>query len=155
MANYSTIIMTIFYCATEPTDEPVGFTAHASDGNIYYNTDDILIFDSTATNIGGYYDTSSWQFLCPADGMYAFSFSALTTQMERFYGSIMKESTQLVSVFGETAGTSGFNNGVTNFVITACSKGERVWIRCLGDGHAIYDNSNRYTTFSGVLLQRF
>ena len=115
--------------------------------------DDLVIFDYTVSNIGGYYDTSSSQFLCPADGMYAFSLNIQTGYSLEFIGAIMKESDVLDSVFGDDI--TAFNNGVSNFVVTTCSKGERVWVRCLTDLDAVSGNANyRYTVFSGFLLNR-
>ena len=87
--------------------------------------------------------------------MYAFFLSVLTAKQERFYASIMKESERLDSVFGETGDIEYFNNGVSNFIVTMCSKGERVWVRCLTEETAMYDNYNRYNTFFGILLNRF
>ena len=104
------------------------------------------------SNIGGYYQTSSSQFMCPADGMYAFSLNVLTGINYQFAGAIMKESGVLDSVHGDYI--NGYRSGASNFVITACSKGERVWIRCLTDGDVVFDNDNAYTTFSGFLLNR-
>ena len=139
---------------TEPSNEAVGFTAHAPNGYPNYNSDDLVIFDSTVCNIGGYYQISSSQFLCPADGMYAFSINIFTESDYDFRGAIMKESVVLDSVLGDSI--SGFYNGISNFVITACSKGERVWIRCSSDGDVMYENVNYryYNTFSGFLLDR-
>ena len=137
---------------TEPSDEAVGFTAYAPNGNSAYNIHDIVIFDSTVSNIGGYYDATSSQFLCPADGMYAFSLNVMIPGND-FVGAIMKESIILDSVFGDEI--SEIYNGVSNLVITACSKGERVWIRCLTNGDFVYDDvSYRYSTFSGFLVHR-
>ena len=137
---------------TEPTDEAVGFTAQASFGSSFYNISDLVIFNSTVSNIGGYYQTSSSQFLCPADGMYAFSFSIRTPSGYAFEGAMMKESALLGAVACDNM--DGFSNGVSNLAIAICSKGERVWIRCTTDADAVYNNSNGYTTFSGFLLNR-
>ena len=138
---------------TEPTYEAVGFTAYAPEGTSYYNYKDIVIFDATVNNIGGYYDTSSSQFLCPADGMYGFSLNVLTAKGTQLTGNIMKESTALASVSGNSI--SDVYNGVSNLVITVCGKGERVWVRCFNDGAALHGSQGyRYTTFSGFLLNR-
>ena len=130
-----------------------GFTAYAPIGNMKYNSDDIVIFNSTVSNIGGYYQTNSSQFICPVDGMYAFTLNAMTGYSDEFYGAIMKESDRFVSILG--LNPTGSHDGVSNSVIIACSKGERVWIRCLTDGDAVYNDSRRFTTFSGVLRQQF
>ena len=130
----------------------MGFTAYAPDGDSHYTYNDIIIFDSTVSNFGGYYQTSSSQFLCPADGMYAFSLNIITARNERFLAAIMKESTILDSVYGDLM--NGYANAVSNMVISVCSKGERIWIRCTYDGSANYDDNYHYSTFSGILLNR-
>ena len=84
--------------------------------------------------------------------MYAFSLNIRTGTNEQFIGSIMKESAVLDSVLASFNGDS--SNSASNFVVCTCSKGERVWIRCVTDGDAVYDNGGRYTTFSGFLLHR-
>ena len=137
---------------TEPIVEAVGFTAQAPVGDSFYNLSDLVIFNSTVSNIGGYYKTSSSQFLCPADGMYAFSFSIRSATGHQFYGAIMKESAELDGVFCDNL--EGFSSGASNLAITICNKGERVWIRCLTDEDAVHNNSYGYTTFSGFLLNR-
>ena len=137
---------------TEPTDEAVGFTAQAPSGDSFYNQNDLVIFDSTVSNIGGYYQTSSSQFLCPVDGMYAFSLNVLTGAASIFYGAIMKESAKLDSVWDDTTGEN--RDTASNLVIAVCSKGERVWIRSLTDSGVLHNNINAYTTFSGFLLNR-
>ena len=140
------------HCVSEPTDEAVGFTAYAPDDYSYYDGNDIVIFDSTVTNIGGYFQTSSSQFLCPADGMYAFSLNTLTKNSYQFVGAIMKESAILDSAWGDNM--SDYYSAASNFVLTACSKGERIWVRCTSDGDVVTDNYYHYNTFSGFLLQR-
>ena len=84
--------------------------------------------------------------------MYAFSLNVVTGINYQFAGAIMKESAVLDSVYGDY--NNDYRSGVSNLVITACSKGERVWIRCLSDGDVVFDNNNAYTTFSGFLLNR-
>ena len=110
-----------------------------------------MIFNSSVSNIGGYYQTSSSQFLCPADGMYAFSFSIRSATGYQFYGAIMKESAELDGVFCDNM--EGFSSGASNLAITMCSKGELVWIRCLTDENAVHNNAYGFTTFSGFLLE--
>ena len=130
----------------------MGFTAYAPDGDSHYTYNDIIIFDSTVSNFGGYYQTSSSQFLCPADGMYAFSLNIITARNERFLSAIMKESLILDSVYGDLM--NGYANAVSNMIITVCSKGERVWIRSLTDKNAVHNKAYGFTTFSGFLLNR-
>ena len=137
---------------TEPMDEVVGFTAYYSLGTAYYGFDDIVVFDSFVSNIGGYYKTSSSQFICPVDGMYAFSFHIMTGNSNLFIGQLMKETEILVGVYADSY--SGAMNGVSNMVVTVCSKGERVWVVCDMNTSALYGDDTRYTTFSGYLLNR-
>ena len=69
--------------------------------------------------------------------MYAFSLNVLTGYRKQFFGAIMKESAKLDSVWGHNI--SAVYNGISNFVITACSKGERVWIRSLTDSGVLHN----------------
>ena len=76
---------------TEPTDEAIGFTAYCDTSATYY-VGDIIVFDSAESNIGGYYQTSSSQFICPVDGLYAFSLNILSLYGEFFSGNITRLS---------------------------------------------------------------
>ena len=75
---------TISCYLTEPTDEAVGFTAYYTAYEVDYNLDDIIILDSVASNIGGYYQLSSSQFICPVNGMYAFNSCIKTGSGDNF-----------------------------------------------------------------------
>ena len=135
---------------TEPTDETVGFTAYCETSVTYYSND-IVVFGAVESNVGEYYQTSSSQFICPVDGLYAFSLNILTVYGEYFSGKIMREALTLVTV---DADPIDVNNGVSNFVVSVCNKGERVWVSCYNSISGLFGNGNRYTTFSGYLINR-
>ena len=109
-----------------------------------------MVFDLVESNVGGYYKTSSSQFICPVDGMYAFNICIKTYGF--FVGQLLMESTLLVGVSGDNS-VNGYNVAC-NFVMTVCYKGERIWLRSQIDGNGLYSDSDRESTFSGFLLNR-
>ena len=41
----------------------------------------------------------------------------------------------------------------SNMVVTYCAEGQTVWIMCVdGQGDVMFENGDRYSTFSGTLL---
>ena len=140
----------MLYFKTEPTDQAVGFTAYFTDGHVLYDSNDIIIFDLVESNVGGYYQTSSSQFICPVHGLYAFSLHVLSGLWDVFAGQVMNESSLLGSVYGD--GRDGFQNGGSNLVVTVCNKGDRVWVRSQSDRNLIYGDADRECTFSGFLV---
>ena len=53
---------------------------------------------------------------------------------------------------GTTDGSYTFYGHSTNIVVAECGQGQKVWAECLNGECIVHDNTNRYTTFSGMLL---
>ena len=107
------------------------------------------------TNIGNHYDPITGRFTCPWTGVYLFSLTI--TSENNFYAviDIVKEGNMLVSAIGDDF---DLIQG-SNFVITECIAGERVWSACKFENSCVLflndDDIRRYSSFSGYLLQKY
>ena len=134
---------------------PLGFSAYLSDTSTY-KIGQQLLFAGTVTNVGNHYQVASSLFICPVDGLYAFS-SYLVSDGSGYpdVGShILLEGIPLTSI---KAHASNDDQGQA-FCVTSCYAGERVWVEnYLQDTlvQANYGTGEKFSSFNGFLIKAF
>ncbi|XP_072048228.1 uncharacterized protein [Amphiura filiformis] len=107
-----------------------------------------LPFNVIHTNVGDDFDTTSGRFTCEIPGIYMFTYSIGTyTSGPLIY--LMKNE---VIINGMYRQDENLHDTVSNTAVLQLDAGEQVWLKCFYSGRQIYSDSNRYTTFSGVIL---
>ena len=130
----------------------VAFTAYADD-DANYVTNEIIRFVSTISNVGSFYDASSSIFYCPFHGVYMFTINIMSYNDEYMYARIMHENERLVSVDADDA--YGVYNQATNMVFIECRPYERVWVEASSCCGRLWSSAERYSTFSGAMIDRY
>ena len=136
----------IMILLTEDADGPVGFTARTS-GDVTYDADDVIQFTNVLTNFGDHYDADTGIFLCPYDGIYMF-FTTLLGEGTNVAGHMIRSRTTLSVAHSHT-----ISNSASNFAITDCSMGDKVWIRQYHDNDIVHGGTA--CSFSGFLLHKY
>ena len=113
----------------------------------------MVIFDEIVTNINGAYQTNNSIFICPVDGVYAFSANILSVSgVEMGGGVIYKESVGKGGFQADSV--EGVGQAASHFVIVEYSAWERIWVKAATDGCSMFGTYN-YCTFSGFLIYHF
>jgi len=109
-----------------------------------------LHFQDTLTNIGGW-QARTQQFEAPCDGLYYFSFQALSTKEEDFTIALIKDGVYQVTAYGSKGGYQWGSNSA----VLLLRAGSKVYLE-LQQG-AIYEHPKEeaYTTFNGFLINQF
>ena len=110
---------------------------------------EVLNFDFTLTNQGGYYQADNGVFICPYSGTYAFSFSFLTTEGDQAAGALYIDGSLYVRAWGDDPET--WSHG-SNMFVASCSAGSQVYVQAYGASSFL---ASHYTVFTGFLLQRY
>ena len=130
---------------SEPTLEPIGFTAFMTE-SVSYEIGDVVIFDSVESNIGGFYNEKASVFVCPNNGMYIFSLS-VTCEMLQINADLMIDDNAFVTV---RCHNDHYSQG--NVVaVTECYSNQKVWAQVTYAGSLAGNSTDRYTSFSGFL----
>ena len=90
-------------------------------------------------------------FICPYSGIYWFSVSCLSKDVQRCMPAINVERDTILKTQGTDDVTSGQASTST---VVECSAGQRVWVRNEGD-NGVYNGYNHMNSFSGYLLYRY
>ena len=144
----STTGNTGYACVAEDESEVVGFTARTVGGSSTYNTDDVIQFNTVIANYGGYYNSETSIFICPDDGIYMFFCTILSGSTDTHaYITRNSDIEDLVSL-----DSNSISNSASNFVLTECLRGDKMWMRQGLDAKIVYGYLG--TTFSGYLLHR-
>lgn len=108
-----------------------------------------LIFDNVITNVGNGYDKTTGIFSAPVAGVYAFYFTAMSTNSHGYVQlAIVKHGIVLDILWLEGSGDMN-DQGSTQFTIQMAA-GEQLWVRH-DIGNAIRGGS--FTIFTGHLIQ--
>ena len=122
----------------------VAFTAEAAGGNPTAGS--AITFSTVITNIGSAYDGTD-TFICPADGIYAFTVTLMgQDESDNTDASIYVNGGQTSRIHGHT---DGQNIQASNSVVVFCPAGGTVYVRANNGGY-IYPGAE--STFSGVLI---
>ena len=103
---------------SEDDTGPIAFSAHASQDRDY-NDDDVVIFDEIVTNINGAFQANNSVFLCPVDGLYAFSAHVLSTSGHKMRASVCRKNSYKAGFKTDSMDQLVLNG--LNFVILVCN----------------------------------
>eukprot|EP00058_Branchiostoma_floridae_P008292 XP_002593780.1 hypothetical protein BRAFLDRAFT_104352 [Branchiostoma floridae] len=137
-----------------PTTPRVAFTLTRSTnlGGVSSTADLTVTFDHVLTDVGGSFTdvTNPSVFNCQHPGVYQFSFSALSLTDRSAFVKLMKNRQLQLAMW---AGQGSFHGSGSNTAVLELEQGDQVWL-AIGrpDLYAIHSNSNRYVSFTGVLL---
>ncbi|XP_053372693.1 heavy metal-binding protein HIP-like [Mercenaria mercenaria] len=131
----------------------VAFYAHHVTDTTQDVTDEIIVFDSTITNEGSGYDTSTGIFTAPVGGLYQFNIHVCARNRKYTFVGL--------AVAGNVVAAA--SNYDENFyscnsvgAIVRVKSGEQVWVKCTSaaSNRMLYDDKYRMNTFSGILLYK-
>ena len=132
---------------TETNEETIGFTASTATNQ--YEQTEIIRFNDTFSNIGGYFNSNTSSFLCPVDGLYFFSVMFNAQAGKQANLSLMLNGLYLGAAFADNA--ESLNSHASALTVTSCYSGQTVWVMCNSAPCSIYDGSAR-SQFAGALL---
>lgn len=144
--NYDDANDTLTVSSTWPSPTP-SFSAHLTADSS--SSEDPMQFDDVITNVGGHYDSSTYKFTAPVDGVYKFEYggieanSADTARMKLKVNGTAYGSADPVGQ--ARAGAGSEYDGVSASVILSLSAGDEVWAYSLGDTGWF----DQYTFFNG------
>ncbi|XP_045208478.2 uncharacterized protein LOC123560339 [Mercenaria mercenaria] len=134
------------------SQQRIAFSAHLSHDLSGLGTSQTIPFDIITLNEGQAFDSILHTFICPLSGIYVFQSAILSGNHDWMQTEIVKDGHGLVNVVAHGSNVEhGYDQGF-NSVITACNKGERVWVRKQAFFGGTNLTGNRYTSFSGYLL---
>ena len=109
-----------------------------------------LIFDNVITEIGDGYNSQTGVFTCSVPGLYFFTISFLSINSgTNPHVKLKMNGNHIFSVHDDH---SGFYHMSGNSVVLILDIGDRVWLELGRSNVGVYDSSNRYSCFSGYLI---
>ncbi|XP_078614004.1 complement C1q tumor necrosis factor-related protein 4-like [Branchiostoma floridae x Branchiostoma japonicum] len=141
-------------CQTAAASPRVAFTlTRSTDLGVVSSTADLAVtFDHVLTDVGGSFTdvTNPSVFNCQHPGVYQFSFSALSLTDRSAFVKLMKNGQFQLAMW---AGHSSNYGSGANTAVLELEQGDRVWL-AIGEPnrYAIHSNTNRFISFTGVLL---
>ncbi|XP_060595821.1 uncharacterized protein LOC132749912 [Ruditapes philippinarum] len=131
----------------------VGFFAHNVVDLKLDRTDKIIIFDTATTNEGSGYDTSTGIFTAPVGGLYQFIVN---------YCTYIRQYSPLALVLSGNVIARSSDHDADFYPCSSFSavirvkSSEKIWVKCLAgsSGYALYQDSLRMNTFSGILVNK-
>ena len=134
---------------SEDVDTLAAFSARLSDDQTF-SQGEVLQFDVTLSNLGGYYQADNGVFICPYHGTYAFSVSILTTRSGFASGALYIDGTRYTTAWAHVAEST--HSHASNMVVATCPDGGQVYVQPEGDSSV---RGDQYSAFAGFLLQRY
>ncbi|XP_053408949.1 uncharacterized protein LOC128559905 [Mercenaria mercenaria] len=134
------------------SQQRIAFSAHLSHDLSGLGTSQTIPFDIITLNEGQAFDSILHTFICPLSGIYVFQSAILSANHDWMQTEIVKDGHGLVNVVAHGSNVEHGHDQGFNSVITACNKGERVWVRKRAFFGGTNLTGNRYTSFSGYLL---
>ena len=113
-----------------------------------FNKGDVVQFNQVLTNVGGGYNESSGEFVCPVSGLYEFEIHALTDDGRIFFFSLQQNDVTKVTIYG----TSSSFQGSSNSAILKVKQGDVLKVVAEDKSYVYATDRETYTTFSGHLL---
>lgn len=125
---------------------------YASGDNVFgpFPGDFNLVFRTIFTNVGNAYSPASGIFEAPVKGVYYFRFTVFSLNKDYTRVSLFQNGQQIVTVT-DNKSTDDKEDGSSNAAVLELEQGDEVHL-VLRKGHAVYDDANHHTTFSGFLL---
>ncbi|XP_070541972.1 complement C1q and tumor necrosis factor-related protein 9-like [Ptychodera flava] len=111
-----------------------------------------VIYNKVYSNVGNGYSSSTGKFTCSVSGVYFFMISGMRiySYSTNMYICLMKNNEKLPCVYVDDTGGRKYGAASTSVIIDL-EEGDEVWVR-LGNGYALYSDSDEYASFTGYLL---
>ena len=150
--------MIISQFVSEGDNGTIAFTAYYLGGRKQYNSGDLIIFNSSLTNIGGYFQNSTSTFICGRTGVYVFTWTIHAKKQFASELMIDNESrhiqTYSFNLYGSTVRADQWDTSSVT-VVVECYLNQRVWLKSLLNNSYITSVTGINNLFSGFLLQSF
>ena len=134
---------------SEDVETVAAFSARSSADQTLLSGE-VLQFDVTLSNMGGYYQADNGVFICPYHGTYAFSVSILTTPGDFAGGALYIDGLLYTIAWAHVA--AGTYSHASNMFVASCAAGGQVYVQSPGDTSV---RGEHYSAFAGFLLQRY
>ena len=143
------------YLFADAGDTQFGFSAYLdhSVGNLGINQ--TIIFNTNLFNDGGAYNNASGIYTCPVNGVYLFFFAVSSTFQHQIVAKLVVNGVNQVDAIADVENGPQYQEGHgSNMVILRLAAGTQVWVENYRwSTHFVEgDKTDRFTTFSGVLL---
>ena len=112
---------------------------------------EVVQFDVTLSNLGGYYQADNGVFICPYSGTYAFSVSILTTVGDFASGELYIDGTLYTTAWADDDEST--NSHASNMFVASCAAGGQVYVQTYSSSSTFH--ANYHTVFAGFLIQRY
>ena len=109
-----------------------------------------LKFDTTVTNYGGAYSTSTGYYTCPSTGVYVFHLAIQNLRSKYFHVDLKKGSYRLLQLY--VGGSSSDFHSAAGTAICYCSKGSTVRAIVSPTSNDAYIHDDGQSRFSGFKL---
>jgi hypothetical protein len=131
------------------TKVPVHVSVDFGGPNAYasINANDTFGFDNVWNGTASYYDTSTYKFTCPVDGVYLMHFNGLVNADKTWGAYPYRNSTRLGLMY-----TTG--RGLQGDICVQCDSGDELYFTAINDDSDIYQgtDNNRYSWASYSLI---
>ncbi|XP_028440139.1 uncharacterized protein LOC114559595 [Perca flavescens] len=126
------------------------YTALTEAGNVGpYNTDITLKYSKVFTNIGNAYNPATGFFTAPVNGVYYLQFTVCGSK--KLYMAVFLYKNNQRIMYNHKVKEGGELDYFTNSVVLELKAGDEIHLDLPSD-HAVFDDRNNYSTFSGSLL---
>ena len=130
-------------------DTKVIFSATLSkDTNV--TKDHNVVYDIVQANVGGGYNSTTGEFVCPTSGYYQLEMSALGFPNQNFWLNMMHNNKAVISIHGALTDWHGTSNSVALHLLQGDVVRVAAWSNSMVHSNMAIDQV--YTTFNGHLL---
>ena len=111
---------------------------------------EVVQFDVTLANLGGYYQADNGVFICPYSGTYAFSVNILNVSGDLAAADLYIDGTRYVRVYCQN---DNRHSEASTMFVGSCSAGGQVYVQAEWGESSVRGDS--FSAFAGFLLQRY
>ncbi|KAL7881905.1 hypothetical protein AOLI_G00087540 [Acnodon oligacanthus] len=114
---------------------------------------EVLRFDDVVTNLGNHYDPTTGKFTCQVSGIYFFTYHVLMRGGDgtSMWADLCKNGQVRASAIAQDADQN--YDYASNSVVLHLDSGDEIYVK-LDGGKAHGGNNNKYSTFSGFILEK-
>ena len=132
----------------------VGFTAYLDHNTNHLGIDQTIVFNQILFNDGSGYNHATGIFTCPVSGVYLFFFDVGSGSAHQIVARLVVNGLNKVGAIADSAFHTYHEAQSSNMAILKLSAGAHVWVENYrwSDKFVEGDTTDRFTTFSGILL---
>ena len=135
-------------------DTLVGFTAYLNHNVDHLEIDQTVVFNQILFNDGDGYNHATGIFTCPVNGVYLFYFEVGSGSQHQIVAKLVVNGDNQVGAIADSEYHAYHEAQGSNMAILKLSAGAHVWVENYrwSDKFVEGDTTDRFTTFSGILL---